>query len=161
MSKFIPRFCTLEHLQLLSFFFSFFCWLSLHPLLISGISYLSRSQEEEALRLLENKGGLFDSPCSSASVAGTPSVRMADTLFSVRMKIKLSEWRSGLLRCGPDFHGSLKSTNETTFFQMRPALVLKGLTSRQLTQIKLVMFLIPFLYPFSKVSAIAPIIYDL
>lgn len=71
-------------------------------------------------------------------------VRMADILFAERMKNIVGEWRSGLLQggnWGSEFQGSSNDTSQkfqTTFFETRPALVVNGLTSRQLKLIKLV-----------------------
>ncbi|KAG8365158.1 hypothetical protein BUALT_Bualt18G0075200 [Buddleja alternifolia] len=111
-----------------------------------GISYLSRSQEEEALRRLDflYKDDIPDSSSNWGKDVDTQLVRMADILFAERMKNKVSEWRAGLLResnWGSESQGSLndiKQTFQTTFFHMRPALVVNGLTSRQLKLIKLV-----------------------
>ncbi|KAI3466414.1 hypothetical protein Pfo_023077 [Paulownia fortunei] len=111
-----------------------------------GISYLSRSQEEEALRWLDSvyKDEFHDSSSNLRNGGDTQLVRMADILFAERMKNIVTEWRAGLLReknWGSEFQGSLNDMNQkfqTTFFQMRPALVVNGLTSRQLRLIKLV-----------------------
>ncbi|KAL3851129.1 hypothetical protein ACJIZ3_013011 [Penstemon smallii] len=111
-----------------------------------GISYLSRSQEEEALRRLDSvyKDELVDPSSNLREVAETELVRMADILYAERMKNKISDWRAGLLRdrnCGSDFQESSVDMNQkfrTTFFKLRPALAVDGLTSRQLRLIKLV-----------------------
>lgn len=71
-------------------------------------------------------------------------VKMSDILFVERMKNIVAEWRAGLLgerNRGPELQGSRSDANQkfqTTFFKMRPALVLNGLTSHQLKLIKLV-----------------------
>ncbi|CAA0810722.1 Poly(A)-specific ribonuclease PARN [Striga hermonthica] len=109
-----------------------------------GVSYLSRSQEEEALRQLDSvyKDELHE-PSSNVS-HDTKFVRMADTLFSERMKNVISEWRSELLgetNRGSIFKGNSDDKNQkfqSTFFKMRPALVVNGMTYRQLRLIKMV-----------------------
>ncbi|KAL2247704.1 poly(A)-specific ribonuclease PARN [Sesamum indicum] len=111
-----------------------------------GISYLSRSQEEEALRRLDS---LYKDDSSNASSnfrngVETQLISMADILFAERMKNMVSEWRAGLLREGGGGHeiqGNLNGMSQkfqTTFFHMHPALVVNGLTSRQLRLIKLI-----------------------
>ncbi|KAL2476000.1 Poly(A)-specific ribonuclease PARN [Abeliophyllum distichum] len=111
-----------------------------------GISYLSRRQEEEALRRLNSvyNDESSESLSSSKAVADMQLVRMADILFAERMTNKIGEWRAGLLRDtneGSEFQGSSNDTVQklqTIFFKMRPALVLNVLTSRQLRLIELV-----------------------
>ncbi|KAG6420854.1 hypothetical protein SASPL_117396 [Salvia splendens] len=111
-----------------------------------GISYLSRSQEEEALKCLDSihKDEILDVSSNLRNVSDTQLVRMADILFAERMKNAVGEWRAGLLQggsWGPESQGSLNDVNQkfqTTFFQTRPALAVNGLTSRQLKLIKLV-----------------------
>lgn len=111
-----------------------------------GISYLSRSQEEEVLTRLNSvyKDESSDSLPSLKASADTPLVRMADILFAERMKIKIGEWRAGLLHNtneGSELQGSSIDINQnfqTTFLKLRPALVLNALTSRQLRLIELV-----------------------
>ncbi|KAL0328568.1 UNVERIFIED_CONTAM: Poly(A)-specific ribonuclease PARN [Sesamum calycinum] len=80
-----------------------------------GISYLSRSEEEEALRRLDSvyKDERPNASFKFRNGVNTQLISMADILFAERMK------------------------NMTTFFHMRPALVVNGLTSRQLRLIKL------------------------
>lgn len=76
-------------------------------------------------------------------------VKMADILFAERMKNTVAEWRAGLL--GERNRGLEIDTNQkfqTTFFKMRPALVLNGLTSHQLKLIKLVIQFYPLLFAF-------------
>lgn len=123
----------------------------LHVYIISGISYLSRSQEEEALKCLDSvyKDEVPDGSSNLRNASDTKLVRMADILFADRMKSIVSEWRTGLLgggNLGSKFQGSCNEINQkfqTTFFQTRPALAVNGLTSRQLKLIKLV-YLTPF-----------------
>ncbi|XP_073272197.1 poly(A)-specific ribonuclease PARN [Primulina huaijiensis] len=111
-----------------------------------GISYLSRSQEEAALRRFDSihQNDVSDSPSNLRDVIDTQFVRISDILFTERMKSKLSEWRTELLHNkngGSDILGSsnnLIQKFQTTFFQMRPAFMVNGLTSRQLRLIKLV-----------------------
>ncbi|KAG6423875.1 hypothetical protein SASPL_114280 [Salvia splendens] len=111
-----------------------------------GISYLSRSQEEEALKCLDSihKDEVLDVSSNLRNVSDMQLVRMADILFAERMKNVVGEWRAGLLRggsWGTESQGSLNDVNQkfqTTFFQTRPALAVNGLTSRQLKLIKLV-----------------------
>ncbi|KAF7831267.1 poly(A)-specific ribonuclease PARN isoform X1 [Senna tora] len=92
----------------------------LHPWIMSGISYLSREQED------------------------APLVNMADVLFTERIKNKFSEWRDGLLRerNGEDqiqgFSKDSKQQIEVIFYKMNPALRLHGFTSHQVNLIKLV-----------------------
>ncbi|XP_042066501.1 poly(A)-specific ribonuclease PARN-like isoform X2 [Salvia splendens] len=86
-----------------------------------GISYLSRSQEEEALKCLDSihKDEILDVSSNLRNVS--------DTQLG-------GSW-------GPESQGSLNDVNQkfqTTFFQTRPALAVNGLTSRQLKLIKLV-----------------------
>ncbi|KAK6133037.1 hypothetical protein DH2020_033192 [Rehmannia glutinosa] len=107
------------------------------------ISYLSRSQEDEALRRLDSVHKDEFSESFSNLRNGTKLVRMADILFAERMKNIVSVWRAGLLResRGAEFQGCLNDMNQkfqSTFFQMRPALVVNGLSSRQLRLIKMV-----------------------
>ncbi|KAL1563012.1 poly(A)-specific ribonuclease [Salvia divinorum] len=111
-----------------------------------GTSYLSRSQEEEALKCLESvhKDEVLDVSSNLRNDLDMQLVRMADILFAERMKNVVGEWRAGLLRggsWGSESQGSLNDVNQkfqTTFFQARPALAVNGLTSRQLKLIKLV-----------------------
>ncbi|KAL0320889.1 UNVERIFIED_CONTAM: Poly(A)-specific ribonuclease PARN [Sesamum radiatum] len=111
-----------------------------------GISYLSRSQEEEALRRLDSvyKDERPNASSNFRNGVDTQLISMADILFAERMKNTVSEWRAGLLREGGKGHeiqGSLNDKSQkfqTTFFHMRPALIMNGLTSRQLRLIKLI-----------------------
>lgn len=111
-----------------------------------GISYLSRSQEEEALQRLKMRceNGLLTSPAVQGQVADLPLTRVADILFSERLKSRINEWRDGLLlgRKGEsDRDMNSYDTNQkfqTIFFNMRPALSLMGFTSYQLRLIQLV-----------------------
>ncbi|CAL1353899.1 unnamed protein product [Linum trigynum] len=111
-----------------------------------GISYLSRGQEDEALRRLTlHCKRLSDLSKDSEDGEGTPLVNFTDVLFSKRMKDKLSEWRSGLLhstrnatsQCHDMSKGS-KQQFQTVFFKMRPAVTLNGFTSHQLNLIRMV-----------------------
>lgn len=111
-----------------------------------GVSYLSRSQEKEALGRLNAryKDHLLDSSSAWREVVDTKLVRIADILFSERLKNKIAEWHDGLIgeRNGASQTG--KSSNDskqqlkTIFFKMRPALDLTGFTSHQLRLIQLV-----------------------
>ncbi|PNY15265.1 poly(A)-specific ribonuclease PARN-like protein [Trifolium pratense] len=112
---------------------------------MSGISYLSREQEREAIRSLNST---HDSEWSDISklndVRDTPSVNMADILFTARMKDKFSEWRDGLLQ-EQNQSGQIQGTRKDSkqqfqemFFKTHPALKLDGFTSRQLKLIQLV-----------------------
>lgn len=83
--------------------------------------------------------------CNSKEVKDKRLNRMADVLFTERIKIRFSGWCDGLLR---DRSGGLplqwtsdnsKQQFKTIFFKMRPALNLTGFTSHQLRLIKLVM----------------------
>ncbi|KAM7250196.1 hypothetical protein ACFE04_022079 [Oxalis oulophora] len=112
-----------------------------------GVSYLSRVQEEAALKrldLLFDNDELSDTLPNLKQVQETPLVSMADILFTERIKIKLSEWRGKLLKdrnWDGQFHGSSNDSKqqfETVFFKMRPALSLKGFTSHQLRLIQFV-----------------------
>ncbi|PSS06020.1 Poly(A)-specific ribonuclease [Actinidia chinensis var. chinensis] len=111
-----------------------------------GISYLSRGQEDEALRRLHivYEDELSEMQCNLREARDTPLVRVADVLFTERMKNRISEWRDGLLlhrKGGSKFQESSSDSSQqfqTIFFKMRPALLLNGFTSRQLRLIQLV-----------------------
>lgn len=119
---------------------------------MSGISYLSREQEREAIRRLNSK---YDSErsdiCKLKDVQDIPLVSMADTLFTARMKSKFSEWRDGLLHEQnqedriQEISEDSKEQFQVMFFKMQPALRLNGFTSHQLKLIQLVilLFLVP------------------
>lgn len=113
--------------------------------IISGISYLSRGQEEEALRRLSMayEDELSDTWCNLKEVRDIPINRMADVLFSERIKNTFSEWRDGLLRDGGSQlqlnSNDSKQQFQTVFFKMRPALSLAGFTSHQFRLIQMVM----------------------
>ncbi|XP_051133629.1 poly(A)-specific ribonuclease PARN isoform X2 [Andrographis paniculata] len=105
----------------------------------------TRSQEEEALEQLDSLYKLtLDSSPKLGNDVDAKLIRLADILFSERIKKTLSEWRDALLHKrsrGSEFQGSLNDTKqkfETTFFHRRPALVLNGLSSRQLGMTKMV-----------------------
>lgn len=111
-----------------------------------GISYLSRGQEEEARRMFTS---LYDNeflePHSNHKYMKDKGIiRMADVLFTERMKSKIREWKNGLLHVRNGDHESQGSTKEsvkqfeTIFYMMRPAVKLHGFTSRQLRLIQLV-----------------------
>lgn len=113
---------------------------------ISGISYLSRGQVDEARkRLISPKGDQLTHPSHNLrETTDLPLVRVADVLFTERMKKRLGEWRDDLLqnRVGgsqeekvPD---DLNQQFRTVFFKMRPALSLDGFTSHQLSLIRMV-----------------------
>lgn len=88
---------------------------------------------------------LLELRCNSREARDTPVVRIADVLFTERMKNRIAEWRDGLSL--NTIHGSETqeisddSTQKfhTVFFKMRPALLLNGFTSHQLRLIQLVM----------------------
>lgn len=114
---------------------------------MSGISYLSREQEREALRSLNST---YDSSEWSdigklKNVRDIPLLSTADILFTARMKNKFGEWRDGLFQeqnQEDQIQGiSNDSKFQVTFFEMHPALRLNGFTSHQLKLIQLVMFL--------------------
>lgn len=115
----------------------------------SGISYLSRGQEDDALRNLHS---MYEDElkCNSREARDTPVVRIADVLFTERMKNRIGEWRDGLLLNRNHGSETQEISNDspqkfqTIFFKMRPALFLNGFTSHQLRLIQLVM-----LYNFS------------
>ncbi|KAF8060411.1 hypothetical protein N665_1217s0014 [Sinapis alba] len=107
-----------------------------------GISYLSRRQEEEASKRFEM---LYDDEGGVVEAEDFKLVRLADVLFTERMKKKLNEWRSELLHGGsassesPGISNGSTQSIETVFYHMRPALSLKGFTSHQLRVIRLVL----------------------
>lgn len=125
---------------------------------MSGISYLSREQEGEAIRSLDSTYGgetSDEDPWGSVeNVRDMPSLSMADVLFTERMKSRFSEWRDELLRekSGndeiPGFSKDSKQQLQVIFFKMRPALQLHGFTSHQLKMIKLVrwFYLVPLVH---------------
>lgn len=114
--------------------------------LISGISYLSRRQEEEVRRLFTSlyDNEFLESHSSSKDIKDKGIFRMADVLFTERMKSKISEWKNSLLQVKNGDHEGQGSTKEsvkqfeTIFYMMRPAVKLHGFTSRQLRLIQLV-----------------------
>lgn len=115
---------------------------------MSGISYLSREQEMEAMASLNST---FDSEWADISklndVKDIPLGSMADILFTERMKNKFSEWRDGLFQeqnQSDRIQGMPKGSKEqfqVIFFKAHPALKLNGFTSRQYKMIQLVMLL--------------------
>ena len=110
---------------------------------------MSRGQEEEARRLFTSlyDDVFLDSHPSSKDIKDKPISRVADVLFTERMKSKISDWKNGLLQVRNGDHecqGSRKESFqqfENIFYMMRPAVKLHGFTSRQLRLIQLVMFL--------------------
>lgn len=104
-----------------------------------GVSYLSRGQEDEALRRLNLR---YENELSEQA-RNVPLVSITDILFSERMKNRLREWRDGLLKDtsgGSQLEGSfLNDSNQqfqNIFYKMRPALSLNGFTSHQLRLIQ-------------------------
>lgn len=114
---------------------------------MSGVSYLSRKQEDEALKRVNSiyQDEPLDSCNSMKETRDNPLVNIADILFAERMKNRLIEWHNGLLRDrngGSEIQPSLnrsKQQFQTIFFKMRPAISLNGFTSHQLRLIQLVM----------------------
>ncbi|XP_012461853.2 poly(A)-specific ribonuclease PARN isoform X2 [Gossypium raimondii] len=110
-----------------------------------GISYLSRGQEDEARkRLISPKGDqLTHLSHNLRETMDLPLVRVADVLFTERMKKRLGEWRDDLLQNrvgGPQEEKVPDDLNQqfrTVFFKMRPALSLDGFTSHQLSLIRM------------------------
>lgn len=122
--------------------------------MISGVSYLSREQENEMLRCLNSE---CDDEMSllwrnMKEVRDTPLVSVADVLFSERMKNRFNEWCKELLqdrKGGSQFletSNDMKQQFQTIFFKMRPALILNGFTAHQLRLIQLVMFHFRFIF---------------
>ncbi|XP_021905805.1 poly(A)-specific ribonuclease PARN [Carica papaya] len=111
-----------------------------------GVSYLSRRQEEEALRQLNShyEDESYNSWLKLKEGREKPLGRIADVLFAERMKNRLSEWRDVMLHGGngwPEIQRSSSNSSQqfqTIFFKMRPALSLHGFTSHQLRLIQLV-----------------------
>ncbi|KAL7249104.1 hypothetical protein ACSBR1_011298 [Camellia fascicularis] len=109
-----------------------------------GISYLSRGQQDEALRHLQMRYEDDLSELYLREARDTALVRIADVLFTERMKNRISEWCEGLLQSRNSGSKFQESTNDfsqqfqTIFFKMRPALLLNGFTSHQLRLIQLV-----------------------
>ncbi|XP_010061445.2 poly(A)-specific ribonuclease PARN [Eucalyptus grandis] len=100
-----------------------------------GISYLSREQENELLRHLE------ESSCSQIKhkeFRDVPLISIADVLFSERIKNRIKEWHDELLRdrnCELQFNESSNDSKQllqTIFYRTRPALALSGFTAHQL-----------------------------
>jgi hypothetical protein len=122
--------------------------------LISGISYLSRAQEEEALEKLNvlNHDAMSASPNTSGEGEDAPLKSTADLLFTERMKIRFNEWRDAI-RSNSRVDNNLSGSNkfgtdqfQTVFFKMRPAVMLNGFTSHQLKLIQQVLTDIPLPY---------------
>lgn len=110
-------------------------------LIISGISYLSREQENELLQRLKESSDL---PRDLMDSGDRPLVNMADVFFTERMKIKFKQWRDSLVSGGSsvsESQGSSSGSSQqflTTFYNARPALSLTGFTAHQLRLIQLV-----------------------
>lgn len=119
----------------------YFCFLKFCCWACSGISYLSRGQESEALKCLSMA---CEDESTLKEVRDAPLVKIADTLFTERMKNTFTEWRDGLLRNRNGGFQFQQNSNdrqqqlETIFFKMRPAISLNGFTSHQLRLIQLV-----------------------
>lgn len=136
--------------------------------IISGISYLSREQESEALRRLSLA---YDDEllarCSNLKEPmHMPVVKMADTLFAERMKNSFTEWRDGLLRSskgGFQFQGDSNDSQQlqTIFFKLRPALSLRGFTSHQLKLIQMVILVFYILILYNKILTYDWLILDI
>lgn len=128
-------------------YLEFFQFENLQSQIISGVSYLSREQEDKALKRVNStyEDESLDSRHSLKEIRDTHLSNIPDILFAERMKNRLSEWLGGLLRnrdggseVQPSFNDS-KQQFETIFFKMRRAISLKGFTSHQLRLIHLVM----------------------
>lgn len=113
--------------------------------LISGISYLSRAQEEEAIQKLNllHQDQTSASSTTSEEDGDMPLKSVADILFTERMKNNFKEWRD-LLVSKSDGHFSeytkcATGQFQTVFFKMRPAIMLNGFSSHQLKLIQQVL----------------------
>ena len=114
--------------------------------LISGISYLSRAQEAEALSKLSStyENELTNSANTSQENLEIPIVSTADLLFTERIKNRFHEWRNVIMKNSCTDHylkeepGCVTSQFQTVFFKMRPAVELNGFNSHQLKLIQLV-----------------------
>ncbi|XP_048130482.1 poly(A)-specific ribonuclease PARN isoform X2 [Rhodamnia argentea] len=104
-----------------------------------GISYLSRERENELLRRLEESSRFRHKHKEFRDV---PLIRMADVLFSERIKSRMKEWHEKLLHdrnCELQFNESTNDSKQqlqTTFYRTRPALALSGFTPHQLRLIR-------------------------
>ncbi|CAM8903638.1 unnamed protein product [Rhodiola kirilowii] len=105
-----------------------------------GISYLSREQEDEAVRRLESQAD-----DRAMGLSDELLVRMTDILYTHRMKNKFQAWLEELLQIksrDSSVDCSQKDLNqqfETIFYKMRPSLVLSGLTFYQLRLVQMVL----------------------
>ncbi|XP_058115250.1 poly(A)-specific ribonuclease PARN isoform X2 [Magnolia sinica] len=110
-----------------------------------GISYLSREQEAEALRIL---GLAYDDKLANSQghlkdAREIPLESTFDVLFTERMKNRFRKWRDWLLRTTTEESQFEANSNgsiphfRTVFFKMCPALMLNGFTSHQLRLIQL------------------------
>ncbi|KAH0461397.1 hypothetical protein IEQ34_008972 [Dendrobium chrysotoxum] len=111
-----------------------------------GISYLSKTQEEEALHNLCSayENALLGFSSESEEYVEIPAVRTADVFFTERMKIRFHEWRENVLKYPEDpiLKGNDCGQNvdfQMVFFKMHPAIMLNGFTSHQLKLIQLVL----------------------
>lgn len=110
------------------------------------MSYLSKRQEDEALRHLSLTNGdeLSEPGSCLKAVKDMPLVRTSDVFFTERLRNRISEWRGWLLQPGSNMANHQDNSNgsnrhyESTFYKMRPALQLNGFTSHQLKLIELV-----------------------
>ncbi|CAN1146803.1 Poly(A)-specific ribonuclease PARN [Linum perenne] len=106
-----------------------------------GISYLSRGQEDEAMRRLTLQHERLSNFSNNSEDRDMPLINFTDVLFSERMKNKLSGWHTGLLQ-GTNHasvcHKDTKQQFQTVFFKLRPAISLKGFTTHQLNLIRMV-----------------------
>ncbi|PKU70114.1 Poly(A)-specific ribonuclease PARN [Dendrobium catenatum] len=111
-----------------------------------GISYLSKTQEEEALQNLCSayENALLGFSSESEEYVEIPAVRTADVFFTERMKIRFHEWRENVLKYPEDpiLEGNDCGHNvdfQMVFFKMHPAIMLNGFTFHQLKLIQLVL----------------------
>jgi len=112
--------------------------------LISGVSYLSRAQEEEALQKFNMlyHGQTATSSTNSEEDRDIPLKSASDILFTERMKMNFKEWRDVIVsKPMVDNHlsGNIKCCAgqfQTVFFKMRPAIMLNGFSSHQLKLIQ-------------------------
>ena len=116
--------------------------------LISGISYLSRAQEEEACQKLNvlHHDAVSAYPNTFEEGEDVPLKSTADLLFTKRMEIRFSEWRDAV-SSNSSVDNNLLGINkfgtdqfQTVFFKMRPAVILYGFSSHQLQLIQQVLF---------------------
>ncbi|KAB1228080.1 Poly(A)-specific ribonuclease PARN [Morella rubra] len=108
------------------------------------IFYLKRTRRRSTKTNMAYEDESSDTWCSLKEVRGKPLNRMADILFTERIKNRFSEWRDGLLQ---DRNGGSqlqwtsdesKQQFQTIFFKMRPAVINKHF--KDLTQNQLVVY---------------------